>query len=331
MRYKPFIRVNIGDNPVNDIFYQRLMRATITDNAGNQADTFEAVFNDAGNDLELPQKDDPISVTFGYLDDYSQVMGKFVVETVSASGGRSGEQIRICGHSADMRKDIKEEGSEHYDNMDIGAIVGKISQRYGYEAKISEELASIKLPYIARINQSPIDFLTRLADRVRGTFLVKDGKFLFLQRGQLPAITIAKSDCSEWDLGVAPRGRYGEVQADYFDRSSGKKCTCSHKTGLAGPARRLRICYSTKEEAEAACASEGDRLCRSTGNGSITLAGNPAIMADQPLELTGFRLELNGLWRAGTVTHTYDRSGYWTEISFEAPEDGKGQKAEKSE
>ncbi|PIT67842.1 late control protein, partial [Bartonella tribocorum] len=86
---------------------------------------------------------------------------------------------------------------------------------------------------------------------------------------------------------------------------------------------RLRSCYLCKEEAQAAAASESDRLCRAVGSGSLTLAGHPEVMADQPLILQGFRKEINGLWKAATVTHCYEKqSGYTTEITFEAPIEG---------
>lgn len=55
MRTYPFIVVKVGDKPVHAVFYQRLLSATITDHAGNQADTFEAEFDDGNNDLEVPQ------------------------------------------------------------------------------------------------------------------------------------------------------------------------------------------------------------------------------------------------------------------------------------
>ncbi len=88
--------------------------------------------------------------------------------------------------------------------------------------------------------------------------------------------------------------------------------------------RRLRTCYTCEEEARAAAASESDRLCHAVGSGSLTLAGRPEIMADQPLLLQGFRGEINGPWKASTVTHCYEKqSGYTTEITLEAPNKGK--------
>ncbi len=88
--------------------------------------------------------------------------------------------------------------------------------------------------------------------------------------------------------------------------------------------RRLRGCYTCKEEAQAAAASKSNRLCRAVGSCSLTLAGRPKIMADQPLVLQGFCSEINGPWKAATVTHCYEKqSRYTTEITLEAPNKGK--------
>ncbi len=88
-----------------------------------------------------------------------------------------------------------------------------------------------------------------------------------------------------------------------IDRNEkGNNCLSSIRQVLGGRLRGLRGCYTCKEEAQAAAASESDRLCRAIGSGSLTLEGRPEIMADQPLLLQGFRGEINGPWKAATVT-----------------------------
>ena len=61
---------------------------------------------------------------------------------------------------------------------------------------------------------------------------------------------------------------------------------------------------------------------RATGSGSITLAGQPQAAAEMNILLAGFRSEINGLWRAETVRHTFGRA-YMTTITLEATEEGR--------
>ncbi|WP_332060941.1 phage late control D family protein [Bartonella sp. CB74] len=326
LRYtRPFIVVKVGDKPVHEVFYQRLLSATIVDHAGNECDTFEAEFDNSGNDLEIPQSKSDLQVSFGYEDSISASMGCFIVESVVSSGSSDGEILRICGKSVSMRKEIKEQTSEHFDAQTVGDIVETLAKRHGYQAKISPEFYEKPLSYVVRTDQSAVDFLTRLADRMQARFLIKDNKFLFLGRESLPTLEIHKHHCSQWEFTLEPRTQYGAVEASYFDRAKGQQVQVKHQTSFTGPTRRLRSCYTCKEEALAAAASEGDRLCRAVGSGSLTLEGCPEIMADQSLLLRGFRGEINGQWRASTVTHRYEKaSGYTTEIILEAPEKGRG-------
>ncbi|WP_246787418.1 phage late control D family protein [Bartonella vinsonii] len=316
--------VKVEDKPVHEVFYQRLLNATITDHAGNEADRFEAEFDDRGNDLEVPQTGSALQVIFGYENSISAFMGRFVVESVVSCGGSDGEILRLCGKSASMRKELKEQTSEHFDHKTVGEIVETLAKRHGYQAKISSEFTHKTLPYVIRTDQSAVDFLTRLADRMQARFLIKDNKFLFLSGNNLPVLELHKHDCSSWEFTLEPRTQYGSVESTYFDRSQGQQCQVKHQTGFSGPVRRLRCCYTSREEALAAAASESDRLCRSMGSGSLSLEGRPEIMADQPLLLQGFRSEINGPWKAETVTHRYEKqSGYTTEITLEAPDKGK--------
>ncbi|WP_375702375.1 phage late control D family protein [Bartonella sp. AA89HNZF] len=324
MRTHPFIEVRVGDKLVHEVFYQRLLTATITDHAGNEADTFEAEFDDSGNDLEVPSSNSTLQVIFGYENSISAFMGRFVVESVVSIGGSDGEILRLCGKSASMRKELKEQASEHFDHQTISEIVETLAKRHGYQAKVSPQFVKQTLSYVIRTDQSAVDFLTRLADRMQARFLIKDNKFLFLSGDNLPALDIHKHDCSNWEFTLEPRTQYGIIEASYFDRSTGQQCQVKHQTGFSGPVRRLRSCYPCQEEALSAAASESDRLCRAVGSGSLTLEGRPEIMADQPLILQGFRGQINGPWKAATVTHCYEKqSGYTTEITLEAPNKGK--------
>ncbi|WP_019222505.1 phage late control D family protein [Bartonella rattaustraliani] len=323
-RTHPFIEVKVGEKFVHEVFYQRLLTATITDHAGNEADSFEAEFDDSGHDLEIPSSNSALQVTFGYQNSIHAFMGRFVVESVVSIGGSDGEILRLCGKSASMRKELKEQASEHFDHKTIAEIVETLAKRHGYQAKVSPQFSKQALPYVVRTDQSAVDFLTRLADRMQARFLIKDHKFLFLSGDNLPSLTLYKYDCSNWEFTLEPRTQYGTIEAVYFDRAQGQQCQVKHQTGFTGPVRRLRTCYPCKREAQAAAASESERLCRAVGSGSLTLEGRPEIMADQPLLLQGFREEINGPWKAATVTHRYEKqSGYTTQITLEAPEKGK--------
>ncbi len=101
----------------------------------------------------------------------------------------------------------------------------------------------------------------------------------------------------------------------------GSNATLSIRQGLAVPCGVYGLVTLVRRKHE--LLSESDRLCRAVGSGSLTLEGRPEIMADQPLLLQGFRGQINGPWKAATVTHCYEKqSGYTTEITLETPDKG---------
>ncbi len=325
MNLEPFIDVSIGGKPVNSAFYERLVSATIHDAPGQEADNIDLKFDDEANAVALPTKGAAITVRFGFRDGdqtTSEKMGVFTVEKTGIEGGDGGEFVSVSGRAADMRSDLKEPLSEHFDDVSLGDVVKELAGRHKLGAKVSAELALIKLPYLSRTNQSAMDFLTRLADRYGALFSIKDQKFLFLTPGSFSPLTISKFECESWNFDIEPRPFFGTTEAGWFDRATGKTVIESYSTALKGPSKRVRTVYSSEAEAKAAARAEGDRQARGTGSGSITLAGRPSIMADRPINTVDFRPEANGLWRCAGVDHKFDGT-YMTSVSLEAPESGK--------
>ncbi|MDL2332457.1 phage tail tape measure protein [Brucella inopinata] len=116
--------------------------------------------------------------------------------------------------------------------------------------------------------------------------------------------------------------RFAKAAAGWYDRRRNKTIYEEHATGLEGPTRRLRTVYASQAEAKKAAEAEGARLARATGQGSLTMAGTPEVMADAPINALGFRKEFDGEWRAASVEHRFEDT-YTTSIELEAPEKGK--------
>ncbi|PTW63184.1 hypothetical protein C8N35_1011235 [Breoghania corrubedonensis] len=213
-RTHPFIEVHVDGQPVSAGFYQRLVEATVRDATGQDADSVELTFDDAGNAIRIPREGAELSVRFGFRGTGVWVVGLFIVEKSTIEGGPGGEFITLSGRGADMRKDLKEPLSEHFDDETLGGIIRTLAGRHGLKAEVSPDLASLKVPHAVRVDQSALDFGTRIADRFGALFSVKGGKMLLVKRGSgsasgqpLTALTIAKSDCVSWRFDVEPRPR----------------------------------------------------------------------------------------------------------------------------
>lgn len=319
---EPFIAALVNGSPVKAGFYNRLISATIVDNAEGTADTCDLLFDDKDNSVEIPASGASIALLFGNRPEGAVKMGLFKIERPGIKGGPQGEFVRLSGQSAEFSESLKEPLDEHFDDQSAGDIVRELASRHGYSAKVSERFDGIKMPYMARNNQSSVDFLSRLARRTGAQFSIKDGKFLFLERGILSAITINKSECESWDFSVEPRPANAKTEAGWYDRAKNKITYEQAETGLKGPSKRSRNVFSSQGEAKAAAKGVADRQSAKTGSGSITMGGRTDILAGSMLNLTGFRDGAAGLWYVKSVSHAYS-DNYMITAQLEAPKEGK--------
>ena len=75
--------------------------------------------------------------------------------------------------------------------------------------------------------------------------------------------------------------------------------------------------------ARAAAQARLDVLKRGAATLALTLKpGRPAVSAERPLVLSGFRSGVNGRWISTRVSHDIDNSGYSTRVEAETPTAG---------
>jgi len=331
---RPQFIVQVGGSSPGSGFYSRLVSATLTDNSGDEADTLELVFDDRNNEIETPAEGKVLEPFFGYLETGLTSKGKFTVAGIGIEGGPDGETLRVQARAADIRDSLKERMTEHFEDTTLGDMLKEVFGRYGMEVAIDGELASIAVEYEARYNQSALAFATALARRYDAVAKPGGGKLVFTCKGkgasasgqQLPQIMILRGQCESWDFDLQPRPRHGRVVAKWFDRAAGKLKFETVSTGGKGPILSLPHTYRSQGEAKKAAEAEGVARNRKTGSGRFTLPGRPSAGAEADVIASGFRDDINGKWRAVTVTHEFSRSGYTTEIEVEAPEQQKGGK-----
>ena len=324
-RTHPYILVSVGGQAVGPGFYDRLSKATITDATGQDSDRIELVFDDAGNAIAAPSEGALLAVQFGYRDVGLWRMGLYTVEQIAFEGGESGETLTLTGRSADMRSDLKEPLSEHFDDDTVGGIIQKLAARHGLQAKVSPELAGQKVPYIARLDQSTIDFGTRLADRNGALFSVKGGKMLLLKRGEA---TCRHPGDRPSRIARAGRSRPTRGRATAAPRPGGSigrpASTVSRRPRPASRGRRsgFAMCFPAPARPRA---PPRPRASTSTGRPAPARSSSPVCPRPRPRWTScspASGREINGLWRAKTVTHEIG-DAYTTKIELEAPESGK--------
>ncbi len=329
----PKILVNANGSPVNGMFYSRLQSATITDVSGQKSDTFSVKFENRGNTIPLPNEGDILEPFFGYLETGLMTMGKFVVDGWDKEIGDQGEFLTVNCKSADIRETQKEKGTEHFDDTTLGAMMEKVFARTGTRIEVDPELASKKIEYEARWNQSALDFGTRMADKYNAVFKPAGGKFLMVPRGRqqmlsgarMSSLIIKKSEWTNCTMSGKPRPKHGRVVAKWHDPAAGKTEFESVSTGGKGPLKSLSNTYKSKDEAKAAAEAEGTRLNRESSEGSFTGPGIPWATAEQDVVAMDWGQGIDGAWRADQVEQKFEsgNGGYTTTVNVKAPETQK--------
>lgn len=325
---RPFITVLADGNPVNGLFYQRLISASIRDESGQESDTVEVEFDNRGGVMPLPEEGAVLEPFFGYRETGTSTMGKFVVDGYSSGGGTCGRIFKLTARAADLRETLKQKRSEHFEKTTVGAMLKKAFECEGVTIEVEASLAGIAIEYEPRFDQSTLDFATRLADKHNALFKPGGGTMLFVPRGHqgklsggiMTGITLRPEDCSDWEISGKPRQKYGKAAAKYYDPATGETKFESFATGQDGPIRMLKRKFRDRAEAKRAATAEGTRLNRGKASGFFSMEGLLTATAEIDVTAIGFGPIEDGLWRGESVEQRFNGGGFRTTINVESLE-----------
>lgn len=306
----------------------RLLRLTVTDEAGVDSDSVEIELDDRDNVLALPRTGAGLAVWMGYRETGLALMGLFTVDEVTVEGPPW--QLGITGRSADLREDFKSQKTRHFEDTTLGEVFGKIAGDHGLAPAIDPALASRKIAYAAQTEESDIHFMTRLARRFDALAKPANGRLVVVRHGDgrsgtgaaLGAISLRPGDVTHVRLSLADRPRHGTVEADWYDDDEAERKTVTVERG-DGPSMRLPHTYPSEEEAERAAEARGRELGRAEGSLTVELPGRTDIAAEMPVLMSGFRDGIDGAWTTVRAEHNLDSAGGYT-VSFEAEKGESG-------
>lgn len=314
----PKILVDIDGVPVSGLFFERLVSLTITDREGIRSDTLEIVFNDSAPHFESPRRGAVANVTISTGSGGSFV-GSYVIDSVENIC--LPYTIKVGGHSADLRSEMKTNKSRHWDNTSVKDIVSEIAGQYDLKAKISDVVSGHIYDWIGQQDESDLHFLERLAKRHGALFTIKNGALLWLELGAgktadgtvvAPAIIVPtfliEGSCrmSETDVD-----RFATVKAHYQDRAGAKRREVIVDGDPEAEGEHvIRTPFSSKEEATSAAEAFAKEMMRGSVTTSCSIVGRPSLMAGQPLKYQGVRPGIDGRpFIVEMVKHTFGKSG----------------------
>lgn len=311
----------IGKQDITDAIKERLINLTVTDEVSLTSDTLKIIIDDAGAKTKVPKKNVKLSVLLGYVETGLIPHGNFVVDTVALSGPP--DKMEITARGANFTQALRQPKNRSWHEITLGDIAQKIGVENNLIAQVSPDLEQEFIDHEDQTNESDISFLTRLANQYDAAvkpsathiIIVKKAMNRSVSGKNLPPVDIKYTDITSWNAALPERDRYSAVIAAWTDTATAKEI--EEKAGSGTPVYRIRKQFTNASEAKKAVEATLRRLNRKDSKITINMPGNPNVIAESPVMLSGFRAEFNGKWTVKKAEHKMSKSGYTLSIDCE--------------
>ena len=328
---KPIYKIHADDIDITHVIEKHFVSLTLKDSEGIDSDTMTLVLSDPKKNIVFPRKGVVLRVWIGYSTEALYYKGSFTVDEPTYSW--SPNAVSILARATDVKNIGAGRYTRDWLSRSVGLIVGAIAEKHGLTAAVSAEFSD-QVVSMYQVNESDMNFLTRIADQLQAIAKVKNGRLLFIRRGQgvsssgadLPTFTISESEAT---------GSYAEHRLDEFDgvvatyyeqyvaytyrgREVVRNRLAYYQIGHGQFIHRVSGRFYSREEAVRAAELLYESLSTASSTVSLTIShGNPALIAECIIVLSGFIDKITSVnWRVSSVTHTLG-TGLKTTLNLE--------------
>lgn len=321
----PIYRLSVDGLDISSKVNNRMMQMRIENKRGFEADTLDLTLSDHDGLLEIPSKGAIIQAWIGWQLNGLVYKGSFVVKEVEHAGAP--DVLRIRATSGDMKKSLKKKKERSFDDIALGDLIRKIAIEHDLNDQVSEELANHKIIHIDQ-NESDANLLTRLADEHDAIATIKNGKLLFMPKGQsqtisgqeLPTFVLTRSKGDEHRYSFSDGGEeVTAIRAFYYDNKMAKKLEVIVGDQSHQNIKELRHIHRDKQTATLVARAKLNHFKRTAETLSYRLArGVPDLIPEQTFLFIGVKEQIDEIfWLGTTITDTLDGNGYTTDLQLE--------------
>lgn len=319
--YTPQIFCSIAGRIVSDIMQPRLIRATVTDGTGIEGDGVTIELDNAGDVIDRPQKGDPLVFGGGYKETGGpRRFGSYEIEDAEKSGPN--RRLTVIARAGAIGAKGKEKKNRAWDGKTIEEIVSQIAGEMGLVPAVDPDLASLKIPYRAQLNESDMHMLTQIGQRLGAMPTTKDGHLVFARKGKgvsisgsaLPLVEIGPDDLhgdNAFRLRGCARAKYGAIRAYWHDPAAGVRKKVEEKDG-DGPVYEIPELFQDEAEAQAAVKGQRNNSDREEEKLSLTVIGKETRQAEAKMKVSDIDRDANGEWSIDSITHNFIGSTIYT-------------------
>lgn len=323
----PAFRLEVEGEDVTERVQRHLVELRLTLTSDTASDSLHLTLSDASGALDRPAAEREIRVSLGYLETGLHTLGAYYhTETDIELAPR---RLVLRATAADFRRQstFKAPRSRVWPaTTTLGRMVGDIAANHGYTARVAPALAAEPLGHIDQTAESDLHLLRRIASRFDATLKAAGGRLILMPRGAgrsavsgvaLPSHIASPGSWAVLSGRIEYRGRprYGSVVAGYYDVRAARVV---HVTAGSGEPRFvIRDLLPSRAQALADAQARLARGRRQTAILSLSLVGDPTLVAEGRISTTGWGGSTDGTWSITRVIHTLSASGFRSQVSAE--------------
>ncbi|MGI9160572.1 MAG: phage late control D family protein, partial [Saprospiraceae bacterium] len=265
-----------------------------------------------------PTKGDTLDVQAGY-DDFLLPCGKFTIDEIGLSGPPNVVSIRGLATGPEIA--MRTRNNSAHENKTLREIANTIAGKHGLT--VQGDIEEIRINRATQHRETDLAFLKRISWQYGHVFSVRAGTMVFTTIYQLEGAdaisTIDVSDLIRYSLTDKTAETYKAAEVKYHDPVEKKVIRHTENAAESDTAGDTLVLQCKAENPTQARAQAKAALYRANTrrqSGSITVPGNPLLVAGNSFTLTGLGA-LDGKYHITESSHSLSRSGgYVTDLSI---------------
>lgn len=302
-----------------------ILQITYSDVLQGETDSLEINLEDRDHRWKngwFPQKGDTLRLLIGYDGQKLTSCGSFQVDEVELNGPP--DTISLRAMAAGVKEALRTDNTVAYENKSFEEIAKEIAKKHGYKltGKVSTAKRKRRAKRVTQRKETDLAFLKRLGEAEGVIFTVKDGQLVWHDQDELDAagsvIVIDRSDMTRFTFRAKTSQVYKACQVSYHDPNTKQLITHTYKADgvTTGDTLKLNTRCESKDDAIIKAAAALRNQNGKQVEGSITLSGNPRLVAGSNVDVTGLGV-LDGTYQVVKARQSLERGrGYATELDL---------------
>jgi phage protein D len=340
----PTFRLTYNRKDITHDITPYVLEVTYTDNLRGQSDDIEIKIEDVdGRWIEAwyPGKGDSLSLSIGYEGQPLLNCGIFEIDEIEWSDKPS--VISIKALATPVNKPLRTRNNRAFEETTLPAVAQQIAAAQGM--KVVGDIEAVPIGRVTQYGETDVGFLKRMAEEYGYAFKVNGDQLVFTQmaklRSQAPVAVFHRGDAALKVVRLPDKITrvYAGVTVSHHDPKKKALVVYNLKDGGVEPSssggrqtsadtlyvhRRADTPAQAEALARGALEANEERV-----NGSVTVIGDPRLVAGVVIELAGCG-KFSGVLLVHSARHSMSRSGGY-ETSLELKRGlGDGSQREKS-